>query len=438
MLALTPVPLQTAGERALFGELARWDTGASVRAAVVASIPLSRRGPGRRISDAILFVPEGIAVIRIVEVLRQTGAVTALPEGPWTIAPKAGSQPGAAAVRRRVHAAGRADAGRHGHRDEAPPGRARARPDRAADRPRRRRDGARAPRTATSARVTRSRCWSRARCCSGSPAPAGTPASTTPGSGRRPTCGPRSRRWAWRVVGRRSRSSTARASRTRPYVLRRPELLTPAAMAASPNAVAAAPAAAPAPAPVREQPSPAAIAQAVAASAAAAHRGRRDAPSDPRATCPAPARHGRHRRTAGAPSRTPAASAGCSRTPTRSRPRRRGPPSSRPPRSRSPRLPPPASRPPRPFAYWTESGQTADPEAGSDEPGSGRRIALLAVLALLVVAGLGVVGWMVLAGDDGTRGAARPRERRSAQPTVPALRRVTCRTVDGVRSPSRR
>ena len=27
MLALTPAPLQTAGERALFGELTRWDTG---------------------------------------------------------------------------------------------------------------------------------------------------------------------------------------------------------------------------------------------------------------------------------------------------------------------------------------------------------------------------------------------------------------------------
>ena len=40
MLALTPVPLQTAGERALFHELTRWDTGGSVRAAVVASIPL--------------------------------------------------------------------------------------------------------------------------------------------------------------------------------------------------------------------------------------------------------------------------------------------------------------------------------------------------------------------------------------------------------------
>ncbi|WP_347059882.1 hypothetical protein ABC795_05380 [Blastococcus sp. HT6-30] len=90
MLALTPAPLQTAGERAFFGELARWDTGASVRAAVVASVPLVDGPLGRRQSDAVLLVPEGIAVIRVVEVLRQSGVVTATPEGAWTIAPEGG------------------------------------------------------------------------------------------------------------------------------------------------------------------------------------------------------------------------------------------------------------------------------------------------------------------------------------------------------------
>ena len=90
MLALTPLPLQTEGERALFAELARWDTGGSVRAAVVASIPLGDGQVQRRISDAILFVPEGVAVVRIAEVQRQTGIVTASPEGPWTIAPESG------------------------------------------------------------------------------------------------------------------------------------------------------------------------------------------------------------------------------------------------------------------------------------------------------------------------------------------------------------
>nr|WP_204262202.1 hypothetical protein [Blastococcus saxobsidens] len=89
-MALTPEPLQTAGERAFFGELARWDTGASVRAAVVASIPLVDGPLGRRQSDAVLLVPEGVAVIRIVEVLRQSGVVTATPEGAWSIAAEGG------------------------------------------------------------------------------------------------------------------------------------------------------------------------------------------------------------------------------------------------------------------------------------------------------------------------------------------------------------
>ena len=93
MLALTPAPLQTAGERALFHELTRWDTGASVRAALVASIPLVDGPMERRLCDAVLFVPEGVAVVRIVEVVRQSGVVTAKPEGAWTIGPE--GEPGA-------------------------------------------------------------------------------------------------------------------------------------------------------------------------------------------------------------------------------------------------------------------------------------------------------------------------------------------------------
>ena len=87
MLALTPTPLHTAGERALFAELARWDTGGAVRAAVVASLPLTDGPLNRRLCDAVLFVPDGVAVIRVAEVVRQSGVVTALPEGSWTIGP---------------------------------------------------------------------------------------------------------------------------------------------------------------------------------------------------------------------------------------------------------------------------------------------------------------------------------------------------------------
>src|SRR3954467_10819376 len=87
------MPLQTAGGGALFHELIRWDTGASVRAAVVASIPLVDGPMERRLSDAVLFVPEGIAVVRVVRGARQSGVVTAKPEGSWTIGPE--GEPGA-------------------------------------------------------------------------------------------------------------------------------------------------------------------------------------------------------------------------------------------------------------------------------------------------------------------------------------------------------
>jgi hypothetical protein len=78
--------LETAGERAFFAELTRWDTGGSVRSAVVASLPRFDDGPmRRRLADAVLFVPEGLAVVRVAEVERQSGTVTASPEGSWTI-----------------------------------------------------------------------------------------------------------------------------------------------------------------------------------------------------------------------------------------------------------------------------------------------------------------------------------------------------------------
>ncbi|MBJ7454065.1 MAG: hypothetical protein JHC71_18565, partial [Blastococcus sp.] len=87
MLPLTPLPPQTDGERAFFSELVRWDTGNAIRGAVVAAIPFSDGPLQRRLSDAVLFVPEGIAVVRVAEVERQSGVLNASPEGPWTIGP---------------------------------------------------------------------------------------------------------------------------------------------------------------------------------------------------------------------------------------------------------------------------------------------------------------------------------------------------------------
>lgn len=85
MLILTPTPLETAAERAFFAELAGWDTGGAVRGGVMASLPVVDGPLQRRQADAVLFVPEGIAIVRVVEVSRQTGVVTATPDGAWTI-----------------------------------------------------------------------------------------------------------------------------------------------------------------------------------------------------------------------------------------------------------------------------------------------------------------------------------------------------------------
>jgi hypothetical protein len=92
VLILTPTPLQTAAERAFFAELAGWDSGSGVRGAVMASLPIVEGPMQRRQADAVLFVPEGVAVVRVVEVERKSGVVTANPEGAWTIGP--GDGPG--------------------------------------------------------------------------------------------------------------------------------------------------------------------------------------------------------------------------------------------------------------------------------------------------------------------------------------------------------
>jgi hypothetical protein len=90
VLILTPTPLETAAERAFFAELATWDTGGGVRGAVVASLPVVDGPMQRRQADAVLFVPEGLAVVRVVEVVRQSGVVSASADGAWSIGSGAG------------------------------------------------------------------------------------------------------------------------------------------------------------------------------------------------------------------------------------------------------------------------------------------------------------------------------------------------------------
>jgi len=262
-----------------------------------------------------------------------------------------------------------------------------------------------------------------------------------------------------------------------PYVLRRAELLTPAAMAASdaggtpaPAAVSSspavasatpmsAPAAGPAPAepaaasasvaapPVREQPSAAAIAQAVAASAAAAHAaeavtGSEQAPADPApATAPPPvpvqrdtvAIDGPETQDAGIGGLFAAADPDPEPTGDRRRAERRAGtdrPAHEPPRTSvlpvagppstsvfaAPPAPEPAAAQQR-FAYWTESVADPSDDEDSERSGSRTRAVALILLGLVVVSALVAVGLQLLGGRDGDpAGAAGSSSTATATP----------------------
>jgi hypothetical protein len=407
------VPLQTAGERAFFAELSRWDTGGAVRAAVVASIPFSDGQLDRRISDAVLFVPEGVAVVRVAEVSRQSGVVTATPEGAWTIAPQAGpgdvlqlggggSTPLDGLMRAGMETAMRL------RRAGLEPGRI-ARltvlvgdisglvPS----------DGDLGEGDQVALLDPRSLLLGIARCSRYSQVD--NPRLWTTADVRA----------ALEALGLQGRGPTVEELNGEgfpysPYVLRRPELLAPAAMAAMPAdpvpssqppaaAVpppAAAPDAAPDVAPQREQPSPAAIAQAVAASAAAAQAAQAaETPVAPAAPAPAPAQPIRRDTVAIDPPPTPVVS-----PPTvvaeASSPADTGgigglfaasePVPSEPVRPRTAVF----AQPQLPVASPVESDDDEDDE-------SGRRTGLLVALALALVAALAVGGWLVLRDPDG-------------------------------------
>ena len=447
MLALTPVPLQTAGERALFNELTRWDTGASVRAAVVASIPLVDGPMERRLSDAILFVPEGVAVVRIVEVVRQSGVVTAKPEGPWTIGPEGtpgavlqlsggGSSPLDGLMRAGM------DTAQKLRRAGLEPGRI--------------------------ARLT----------VLGGDVTGLLPADGDLGEGDQVALlEPRSlllgiarasryagvdnpRLWttadvraALEALGLQGRGPSVEELNGEgfpysPYVLRRPELLTPAAMAASPAAAGPAPATPtatpvqPAPA-VREQPSPAAIAQAVAASAAAAHAAAAPSPEPspaPPATAAAPVQSQRDTVAVDGPPAPPddqgigglfahaePVQPGTSAQPgmTVVPPRTSVLPVSGPPAN------PPVQSAARPFSYWTEQSQAGDVADDGAERGPGRRALLMALAGVVVLALLAVGGWVILGGGT-AGGGTTDAGATTAAPTSAGPEKGAVQEVGGV------
>jgi hypothetical protein len=431
-LALTPSPLQTAGERGLFGELTRWDTGGSVRAAVVASIPLIDGPLGRRISDAILFVPEGIAVVRIAEVLRQSGVVKAVPEGPWTIAPESGPSQvlqlsgGGSTPLDGLMKAGMETAMRL-RRAGLEPGRI-------------------ARLTVLVGDVT-GVIPSDGDLGEGDQVAALEPRSLLLGIARasRYTGVDNPRLWttadvraALEALGLEGRGPSVEELNGEgfpysPYVLRRPELLTPAAMAATPRtpepvapahvagppSQAGGPAAQPLPparplSPAREQPSPAAVAQAVAASAAAGHAA---VAADAQRLAPVqnPAPDQRDTVAVDGPPAPPDDGGGIGGLFTNAEPVTAAG-TVVPPRtsvfpaaaSAAPPTNPAAGAPAQRFSYWTDQSAPVD-DGRDDDPDrrSGRRAALWIVAALLVVAVLGVGGWLVLrTGDTGGGGTA--------------------------------
>jgi hypothetical protein len=482
VLALTPAPLQTDAERAFFAELVRWDTGGAVRAAVVASIPFSDGQLNRRISDAILFVPEGVAVVRVAEVARQSGVVTATPEGAWSIAPQAGpgdvlqiggggSSPLDGLMRAGMETAVRL------RRAGLEPGRIARLTVLVGDItglvPA---DGDLGEGDQVALLDPRSLLLGIARCSRYSQVD--NPRLWTTADVRA----------ALEALGLEGRAPSVEELNGEgfpysPYVLRRPELLAPAAMASlsldRPAQAAAVPqsAAAPEAEPVREQPSPAAIAQAVAASAAAAKAAAAEAPveappavSTPQPTAPVaqsappaawpPSSAAAVQRdtvaidqprladTAAAPAAAPSATAAPVPAPL---------PTPLPPAdtgetdgigglfaSAERDAPPVAASQERPrTAVFTQPaapppGQAPflpahDEDDDEDDESSGRRAGLLIALALGLVALLAVAGWLVLRDPDesGTGTVATPSDVSDGSP-VPGPQTGTVQEVEGV------
>jgi hypothetical protein len=440
------MPLQTAGERALFHELTRWDTGASVRAAVVASIPLVDGPMERRLSDAVLFVPEGIAVVRIVDVVRQSGVVTAKPEGPWTIGPE--DSPGAV-----LQLAGGGSSPLDGLM--------RAGMDTAQKLRRAGLEPGRIARLTVLSGDVNGLVPGDGDLGEGDQVALLEPRSLLLGIARasRYTGVDNPRLWttadvraALEALGLQGRGPSVEELNGEgfpysPYVLRRPELLTPAAMAASPAAagpVAPAPTAAPAPEapPAREQPSAAAIAQAVAASAAAAHAA--SPPTiPPTASPPAPVQSQRDTVSIDGPPAPVDDGGGIGGLFANADPEPAQPSMTVvPPRTAAPRTsvfaatppaaPAPAEPTGRPFSYWTEqslAGGAEDEESGRS---SGRRAALMVLAGVLAVAVLAVGGWFFLRGgpDGSGSGTAAGSTSAASGAGGPAVGAV--QTVDGV------
>jgi hypothetical protein len=422
VLPLTPLPPQTDGERSFFAELVRWDTGNAVRGAVVAGIPFSDGPLSRRVSDAVLFVPEGIAVVRVAEVSRQSGVVTASPEGPWTIGPQGtggsvlqisggGSTPLDGLMRAGMEVAQRL------RRAGLEPGRI-------------------ARLTVLVGEVT-GLLPQDGDLGEGDQVAILEPRSLLLGIARasRYTGADNPRLWTTADVraaldalelqgrGPSVEELNGEGFPYSPYVLRRRELMAPAAMA-----VTSPPSAPPAPGPefAPERPSPEAIAHAVAASAAAGQA----AQAAEAQAAPAPTPRRDTVSIDGPPAPAEEETGGLAGLFSAAEPT--PPPAARPRTLPMAAQPPPAA--PSAPSFWeraSDGGAAADPD--DDKPGGRRWLWVLAALVLIAALVLG--GWWVLRDTDTGAGAGAPDPGTSAdgaeEPVGPAL--GDTQDVDGMR-----
>lgn len=85
MLTVAAPSSGTEAERRALRLFTQWDTGIGVLGGVAAFRPYEDPASGRRQSDIVLLVPDGVVVVRLVASQRQTGPVVAHPSAAWSI-----------------------------------------------------------------------------------------------------------------------------------------------------------------------------------------------------------------------------------------------------------------------------------------------------------------------------------------------------------------
>jgi len=85
MLTVAAPTSGTEAERTAHRLFTIWDSGIRVLGGVAAFRPYDDPQTGRRLSDVVLLVPDGVIVVRLVGSQRQSGPIVAHPTGAWSI-----------------------------------------------------------------------------------------------------------------------------------------------------------------------------------------------------------------------------------------------------------------------------------------------------------------------------------------------------------------